>query len=122
MKNRTLILGASLNPSRISHIVVKELNAKGFELIAFGRKVGHIGDVEVTDRLMPWQDIHTISLYLNPAVQKSFYQDIIDLDPKRVIFNPGTENPEFQNMLSEAGIAYENACNLVLLRTDQYKT
>lgn len=67
-----------------------------------------------------FQNIHTISLYLNPNNQREYYQRIVDMKPKRVIFNPGTENPEFQKMLQEAGIQVEVACTLVLLATGQY--
>ncbi|MEM7486798.1 MAG: CoA-binding protein, partial [Bacteroidota bacterium] len=66
------------------------------------------------------ENIDTITLYLNPKRQKEYYQKILDLNPRRVIFNPGTENPEFQTVLEEAGVVVEIACTLVLLATNQY--
>ncbi|GAL66544.1 hypothetical protein JCM19301_3022 [Jejuia pallidilutea] len=70
--------------------------------------------------MIDYKAIHTVTLYLNPNRQKAYYNYIVSLQPKRVIFNPGTENPEFYNILKENNIAFEAACTLVLLSTNQY--
>src|SRR5690606_4992406 len=87
---------------------------------AFGLGGGTVSGIQIKDKLEDFQNIHTISLYLNPKNQREYYQKIMKMRPKRVIFNPGTENPGFQSMLTEAGIQVEEACTLVLLATGQY--
>jgi len=120
MSKKTLVLGVSLNPDRYSNLVIQRLRASTIEVKAFGLKKGTVCDVDIDSELMPYKNIHTVSLYLNPKRQEAYYDYILDLNPKRVIFNPGTENPEFYKLLSEASINYEVACTLVLLSTNQY--
>ncbi|PIB27026.1 CoA-binding protein [Maribacter sp. 4U21] len=117
---QTLVFGASLKSERYSNIAVKRLVNKGIQTEAFGLRRGNIGGIEVNTNLDKFQDIHTITLYLNPQRQKQYYKDILALHPKRVIFNPGTENPEFYKLLKESNIEVEVACTLVLLATGQY--
>lgn len=76
--------------------------------------------MEISTELVPFKDIHTVTLYLNPKRQETYYNYVVSLKPKRVIFNPGTENPEFYNILKENNIPFEAACTLVLLSTNQY--
>ena len=116
----TLVFGASLNPNRYSYLAVERLLDKKINTLAFGNKEGEILNVQIKTNLDNFQNIHTITLYLNPTRQKEYYQDIINLKPKRVIFNPGTENPEFQELLKKERIMVEVACTLVLLATGQY--
>ncbi|MGW9685674.1 CoA-binding protein [Flagellimonas sp. 2504JD1-5] len=118
--DNTLVFGASLNPSRYSNLAIHRLVANQKETVAFGVRKGTVSGIQITDNLDDLQNIHTITLYLNPQRQKEYYDKILDLKPKRVIFNPGTENSEFAQMLSNAGIKVENACTLVLLATGQY--
>lgn len=118
--HRTLVFGASLKPDRYSNRAVRLLRANAIETVAFGMKEGVISDVQVTTNLNNVQDIHTLSLYMNPERQKAYYREILELRPKRVIFNPGTENRELQDLLRENDIDYENACTLTLLATGQY--
>jgi hypothetical protein len=66
------------------------------------------------------RDIHTLTLYIGPQRQGPYYDTILGLSPKRVIFNPGTENPELYDLLKKEGIEVEVACTLVLLGTGQY--
>ena len=87
---------------------------------AFGLELGRIDDVQVDTELLNYENIDTVTLYLNPEVQKSYYDYILSLKPKRVIFNPGTENMELISLLSAQGIQSEIACTLVLLSTGQY--
>jgi len=88
--------------------------------MAFGPKIGIVSGVQIRANLEDFQNIHTITLYLNRKRQKEYYEQIIQIKPKRVIFNPGTENPEFYKILSNNEIEAEVACTLVLLATDQY--
>ncbi|OEK08775.1 CoA-binding protein [Flavivirga aquatica] len=120
MNKKTLVLGVSLKSNRYSNYAVQRLIANKFEVVAFGLKKGKVSEVEIDTRLLPYEAIHTITLYLNPKRQKEYYNYIISLNPKRVIFNPGTENPELYKKLKENNIDFEVACTLVLLSTNQY--
>lgn len=121
MKNtQTLVIGASLNPTRYSNIAVKRLVGYGIETLAIGTRKGKIGNVVVEDEKKPFTNVDTVTLYLNPERQKEYYEYITNLKPRRVIFNPGTENEEFVQLLKEHNIASEIACTLVLLSTRQY--
>lgn len=117
---KTLVLGASLNPERYSYKAILMLRKANIQVMAFGLKHGVVGDVEIDTNLKLYTSIHTITLYLNPKRQLDFMEYILNLNPKRVIFNPGTENPAFFKLLESQNIAYEIACTLVLLSTNQY--
>lgn len=119
-KNKTLVFGASLKPDRYSNRAVRLLRVNNVDTVAFGMQEGEISDVQVTTNLDDAQDIHTISLYMNPNRQREYYEQILAIKPKRVIFNPGTENRELQNLLDAHDISYEHACTLTLLATGQY--
>lgn len=120
MNNKTLVLGASLNPSRYSNFAIHKLINHNIETVAVGLKVGEVAGVTISTEMEPFNNVHTVTLYLNPTNQKPYYDYIVSLKPKRVIFNPGTENPEFYKILKENTIAFEAACTLVLLSTNQY--
>jgi predicted CoA-binding protein len=120
MSKKTLVLGASLKTDRYSNIVIHRLRKHGHDVVAFGLKSGKINDIIIDTELLPYENIDTVTLYLNPKHQKAYYDYIIALNPKRVIFNPGTENPEFYNLLKAHQINFEVACSLVLLSTSQY--
>ncbi|MDO5981627.1 CoA-binding protein [Flavivirga spongiicola] len=120
MKKKTLVLGASLKPNRYSNYAIQRLVANEFEVVAFGLKKGEISGIVVDDELMPYRNLHTVTLYLNPKRQEDYYNYVVLLKPERVIFNPGTENPKFYKILKENNIPFEAACTLVLLATDQY--
>lgn len=117
---KTLVFGASLKPHRYSNIAIQRLVANQIPTEAFGPRGGEVSGVQVTTNLDTIQEIDTISLYMNPERQKAYYNDIVALKPRRVIFNPGTENPEFYKLLEENGIEVDVACTLVLLGTGQY--
>lgn len=120
MKN-TLIIGASENPERYSYRAANLLKKHGHNVFPFGNKVGKVADepIVVTQDL-PKDNIDTITMYIGPNHQPSWYNFILNVKPKRVIFNPGTENPELEEMLKKAAIPFEDACTLVLLNTGQY--
>ncbi len=141
MLKPTLVLGASLKPNRYSNIAMHRLRNYGHPVRAIGLVAGTVAGVQLetfesieanpsllqsslsdddqeTGELS--QPIDTVTLYLNPKRQQPYYSMVINLAPKRVIFNPGTENPEFYSLLDKAGISYEIACTLVLLASNQY--
>ena len=120
MVKKTLVLGASLNPERYSNIAIRKLNIKRNEVLAIGLKAGKIDNIQIHKKLLNFKNIHTITLYLNNKRQKEYYDYIISLKPKRVIFNPGTENVELYQLLEKESIDYIEACTLVLLSTNQY--
>ncbi|WOC39697.1 CoA-binding protein [Polaribacter sp. HL-MS24] len=120
MKKATLVLGASLKEDRYSNIVIHRLKEKNQNVFAFGMQEGTIAGVPVDVQLKKYSNIDTVTLYLNPMRQEALYGYIIDLQPRRVIFNPGTENDVFAKLLQEKGIECEVACTLVLLATQQY--
>ena len=117
---KTLVLGASLNESRYSHKAVKLLKQYGHEVIAVGRDKGEISGVTILNSFPKHEVIDTITLYLNPSLQKAYYPSILDAKPRRIIFNPGTENSELAEQAMQQGINFEEACTLVLLNTNQY--
>jgi len=120
MKKKTLVIGASIKPSRYAYIAIKRLLDKDYEVRAIGSKLGLIGVVRIETGKPDYIDIDTITLYLNPERQEEYYDYIISLKPKRVIFNPGTENEEFVQLLNKNKIEAEIACTLVLLSIDKY--
>ena len=117
---KTLVIGASLNPDRYSNKAVLMLSNAGIPVTAFGLKKGSISNIQINTALKSYKNIHTVTIYLNPIHQEAYYDYIIKLKPKRVIFNPGTENPIFYRLLRESKVYYEIACTLVLLSTNQY--
>jgi uncharacterized protein len=116
----TLVIGASENPERYSFIAVNRLLKHGHIVKALGAKAGKIENVIIETGFPDFKDIHTVTLYVNPARQKEYYEYIIGLQPKRVIFNPGTENAEFEKLLNEKNIETIEACTLVLLSIGEY--
>lgn len=121
MKNKkTLVLGASLKPDRYSYLAVNKLVEKGHSVLAIGQKTGEVAGVKIQTKAIPLKNIDTVTLYLNPLRQRDYYNYVIDAKPKRVIFNPGTENPEFMQLLEINNIKAEAACTLVLLSINQY--
>src|SRR4051812_8370086 len=95
----TLIIGASSNPTRYAYLAAQKLRAHGHPIFLVGRKKGVALGEEIHVEKTDWQDVDTVTLYINPSHQPEYYDYIISLSPKRVIFNPGTENPDFENML-----------------------
>jgi len=116
---KTLVMGASTNPVRYSNMATKRLQDKGHRVVAYGLKKGEIGSIAITQEL-PKEGIDTVTLYLNPKNQEEYYNYLMELNPRRVIFNPGTENPTLVNLLKQSNISFEVACTLVLLNTDSY--
>ena len=120
MKNVTLVIGASINPNRYSNIVIRRLVDKEIQIAALGIKQGTVFGIVIDTEKKNYKNIDTVLLYLNPKRQKLYYNYIINLNPRRVIFNPGTENRDFVKLLQNNNIETLIACTLVLLSTNQY--
>ena len=120
MSKKTLVIGASLKAERYSNRAIKKLKANNIDVVAIGLRKGIVAEVSIDVEKVEYKDIDTVTLYLNPQRQEEYYNYIIALAPKRVIFNPGTENMPFVKMLKENNIESEIACTLVLLATNQY--
>lgn len=117
---KTLVLGASDNPSRYSFLAVNRLRRHGHPVVAIGKKTGQVDDVIITKEKENHEGIDTVTLYLNPAHQQQYYDYILSLKPRRIIFNPGAENPELARLARENQIQPLEACTLVMLSTNQY--
>ncbi len=117
---KTIVLGASENPERYSNMAIQRLTAHSHPVVALGRKAGVVSGVPIVTTTPNEQDVDTVTLYLNPVAQKDYYNYILSLHPKRIIFNPGTENEELEALAKENGIEAVEACTLVMLSTGQY--
>ena len=119
---KTLVLGASLKPESYSYHAVVQLIKNNIQVIPMGLVEGQIDSISIVKPFEHLNDIHSVSIYLTPHRQQEYYNYLIELKPQRIIFNPGTENPEFAQLLEASGIYWENGCTLVLLSTNQYQT
>ncbi|WKK79687.1 CoA-binding protein [Marivirga arenosa] len=122
MSKKTVIIGATPNPSRYAYFAADRLSNAGHEFVPVGIKKGEVFGEEIQDiRKSPEvKDVDTITLYLGARHQPEYYDYLLSLNPKRIIFNPGTENPELSKMAQEKGIETENACTLVMLGSGIY--
>ncbi|HZH88795.1 MAG TPA: CoA-binding protein [Chitinophagaceae bacterium] len=116
----TLVVGASLKPERYSNMAIKMLRENDFPTYAFGLREGRVSDVDIMTSLEGLPEIDTITLYLNPKRQEAIIEDLLALNPKRIVFNPGTESEKSKSLAEAKGIYVQYACTLVLLRTEQY--
>jgi len=119
-KKKTLVLGASENPSRYSYLALQRLQSHQHPVVAIGKRKGVVGNVAIETEKKEWTDVDTVTLYLNPMHQKQYYDYIISLKPKRIIFNPGAENDELAKIAASKGIKLLEACTLVMLATGQF--
>lgn len=120
MKKKTVVIGASANPERYSYEAVARLNRKGHPVVAVGLKKGMIGSTPVHDDRPAEKDVDTVSLYVGAKNQPVYYDYILNLNPKRIIFNPGAENPELKSLAADKGIEVLEACTLVMLSIGNY--
>jgi uncharacterized protein len=118
--NYSLVLGASPNPTRISHMAVKSLLRRKIPVYAVGKRKGTIDVVDIQTGKPKLKDVHTVMLYVSPKNQVELYDYILNQNPRRIIFNPGTENQEFIAMAKSEGIEVVLACGLVMLNTGVY--
>lgn len=117
---KTVVLGASDNPSRYSYLAIHKLTSHGHPVVAIGKKNGKVGDIQIEKDHLPVSEVDTVTLYLNPMNQREYIDYILDLKPKRIIFNPGTENEQLITKAKENGIEPVIGCTLVMLSTGMY--
>ena len=121
IKNKkTLVLGATTKPERAAFKAIGMLVERGHSVLALGQNMGEVAGINIKTKAIPLKNIDTVTLYINPTRQKEYYNYIVDAKPKRVLFNPGTENPEFYQLLELNNIKVEVACTLVLLTLNKY--
>lgn len=122
MSKKTVIIGASTNPARYAHLAAGMLAEYDHEIVPMGIKTGEVAGKAILDirRKPRVQDVDTVTLYIAPRHQPEWYDYIMSLKPKRIIFNPGTENDEFEKLAEEKGIETLEACTLVMLRSNQF--
>jgi uncharacterized protein len=120
MTKKTLVIGASENVERYSNMAIKKLLAYNHPVVAIGLREGEVQGVKMNTDMVPFENIDTITLYVNETNQKKYYDYILSLKPTRVIFNPGTENEALKKLCEKENIATLNACTLVMLTTNQY--
>ena len=120
MKKKTLVLGASTNPDRYSYMAVRKLKYANVPVVAVGLREGEISGIIIEKPYPKFEGIHTITLYIGPKNLPAYQDYILGLNPKRVIFNPGTESPEFAEILSGAGIEVVFACTLIMISNNLY--
>jgi len=117
---KTLVLGASTKPERVSNQAIHRLVRGGYEVVAVGNREGEVAGIPIHKGPTSFSDVDTITLYLNAQRQREYYDYIIALQPSRIIFNPGTENPELAKLARENSIETEVACTLVMLSLGDY--
>ena len=117
---KTVILGATPNPERYAYLATSRLKKAGHEVLPVGNKKGEIEGIVIENGTPQYEGVDTVTLYLNPDNQKPYYDYILSLKPKRIIFNPGTENWELVRLAKEQGIETEIACTLVMLSVGNY--
>ena len=117
---KTVVLGATPNPERYAYLATSRLKKAGHEVLPVGNKKGEIEGIVIENGTPQYEGVDTVTLYLNPDNQKPYYDYILSLKPKRIIFNPGTENWELVRLAKEQGIEAEIACTLVMLSIGNY--
>lgn len=117
---KTVVVGASPDSHRYSYRAVNALAGKGYDVTAVGLHGGNIGDFQIHTDFVPVPNVDTVTLYVHPRNQGYWKDYIRSLNPRRVVFNPGTENPQFQRELEEEGIIADESCTLVMLSVGTY--
>lgn len=120
MSKKTLVLGASPTPTRYAYKAVKRLLSYGHKVVAIGKVEAEIDSVMINKEMVDIPDLHTITMYLNPEKQEPYLDYILELKPKRIIFNPGSYNPKLEKMARAAGIQVLEDCTLVMLDMDDF--
>ena len=120
-KRYTLVIGASENEARYSNKAIRSLLVHDKLVKAFGQRKGQVNGIEFETEQKPMPDVDTVTLYVGPQNQPDLYDFILtDVQPRRIIFNPGTENPELRKLAEQKSIVCEEACTLVLLSIGEY--
>ena len=117
---KTMVLGVSPDPGKRAHQVCKKLLEKGHTIIPLGIRPGKVNDISIlTEKTQP-EEVHTIVIYLRASRQKDWISFILASNPKRIIFNPGAENPELDKIAKEKEIEVLNECTLLMLSSNRY--
>jgi len=117
---KTLVLGATNNPNRYAYRAAQSLLRHGHEIALVGIRKGEVAGQPIINDKKPVKDIDTVTLYVGPQNQPEWYDYILNLHPRRIVFNPGTENPELERLANKQGIQTLEACTLVMLATNSY--
>ncbi len=116
----TVVLGATTNPKRYAYLAVHRLLAHGHHVLPVGIRKGSVGGIPIAQELPADERVHTVTLYVGPAVQEQWHEGILALSPKRIIFNPGAEHAVFEDRARSLGIEVVEGCTLVMLSTGHY--
>jgi len=119
-EKKTVVFGASENSERYSNKAIRSLRKHGHPVVAIGLREGKVTDVDIVKGTPELNDVDTVTLYLSEKNQKQYYDYILSLHPKRIVYNPGAENPELEALAEKKGIENMEACTLVLLATGQF--
>ena len=119
-KKKTLVIGGSLKPERFSNIAIRKLVNYGHPVVSVGLRKGEVSGVVIDKERPHFEDIHTITMYVGPQNQPTLYDYILELNPKRIVFNPGTENDEFEEMAKQKNIETIRHCTLIMLDQGLY--
>ena len=117
---KTVVIGASNNPERYAYQATISLQNHGHEVVPVGIRDGEINGLKILKGNPPIENVDTVTLYVGPQNQQPWYDYVISLKPKRVVFNPGAENPEFEALLLKNNIEPLEACTLVMLSIGNY--
>ncbi len=117
---KTVILGASNNPRRYSFLATEELSNNGFEVIPVGIKKGDINNIPIRNEYPVNEEIHTVAMYLSAENQEKYRKTLLENPPERVIFNPGTHNPELETEFKKLGVEVMRSCVLIMLSNNKY--
>lgn len=120
MNKPTLIVGASPNPSRYSYLATLKVAEYGHTVYPMGIRIGRIGSMEIMTERRNIDNIHTVTMYVGADRQKEWEDYILEIKPKRIIFNPGTDNNELWKKAQALGIECVDGCTLVMLSTGQF--
>lgn len=115
-----VVMGASEDRGRVAFDAAMRLQSKGYDVVGIGLKAGRVGDMEIMTGKPELNGVDTVTIYINPARQSTIYEYVLGLNPKRIIFNPGAENPEFERLAAKQGIEVVEACTLIMLGTGQF--
>ena len=118
--SRIVVLGASPDPGRYSYKAIRQLDKRSYNVVAIGKQKGFIGDIPIETGQPAIQDVHSILIYLSPLHQGEIFDYVLSLKPKRVIFNPGTESPEFEEILISHNVLVVHDCSLVMMAMDRF--
>lgn len=117
---KTLVVGGSVKPERYSNKAINKLLSYGHPVVSIGLREGNVGGIEIQQGTPLFDDVDTVTMYVGPQNQAAYYEYLLGLEPKRIIFNPGTENEVFEKMARNKGIETVNHCTLIMLDYDLF--